>query len=393
MGVTPQFRLPWPERPDAADGPSSLKKLAQAIEAVISSINSPVIHPGILQYRLNDFSVVASKQATPVALDRSMYKYGNWTTDANGHPRVPVSGRYMITAEMSYVVDPDENRFVGVFFNGAPSLLPNLASLVEGVVSNSTVLQVAGAADLKAGDTVGLYTWQYSGGTLVCTTALLSVDLFSDYPLASYRIGHADYTSAGNRVTTYTITPAPETLVGDWLYIIHEHFRETSDINPDWTGWEQIVAPQLTGTIASGGAQWSIWRRKHAGAASYTVTLPNARYVRASLLTIRQLGDAVPVVSPLVPQRAAASPSVISVPGGQAGKLIVSIALQNTASVTFTPPPTVTGPATHWFSVPSIAGTTFFSVAASDSAASTAPIVFSWPVADAGRIGGVTLSF
>jgi hypothetical protein len=232
------------------------------------------------------------------------------------------------------------------------------------------------------------YCIQYYGGNPVAATN-------------SYQIGHADYIHGmGTAVTTYTITPEPATAVGDWMYFIHLHYREFADITPTMpAGWTQVIAPQLAGTLAGGGLQWGIWRKKRAaGDTSYTVTLSSARVVRASIITVRQPNDNLPTLSAFTAARGGLNPARVTVPGGvavQPGALVLSVGLENMGSTFPTQPPTVTG-GNSWYWVGNVGNERFFFAVATRSytdAMNTDPVVFNWNTADVGQIGGISMIF
>lgn len=208
-------------------------------------------------------------------------------------------------------------------------------------------------------------------------------------------IGHSDYSSGSSKVASYTLPPPSSIINGDWMYLVHFNVRDTADFDAALpAGWTNLVPTQRVGTTAS-GIEWSIWRKKYAGEANVTVTVSGTKFARATLICVRQPTDATPMVSSYVPVRAAANPSVISVPGAIANTTAISIAVNHQPSAApFTQPPTISGPATAWFTAPGSNDNMFIAVAQGASpVVNTSNVGFSWPQGDAGQVGGVTLSF
>ena len=394
MGQTDIYKLRWPERTGvAADGPDGYQDLATDIEnqmirmrsrtfaqGQITIPNTP-IPPGQTK-NIFDFNL-----APPVAgwiqvewWWSAQWKAGTWhggTANASlGVPGLQQSTRASRWSNVGFAMN---GQYCGRLAN------PTLNRLGQRFLLNITTDSGSDPAGNWAVFRAG-YCIEYYGGN---PTALTN----------AYQIGHRDYNSVDTKVTSYSLTPEPATVVGDWVYIVHEHYRETADITPTMpAGFVQVFAPQAAGAIA-GGIQWGVWRKKRAaGDAAYTVTLATARYVRATIITVRQPNDNLPTVGTFVGARSGLNPSRITVPGGvavQPGALVLTIAAQNTTSTAATQPPSVTG-SNLWYSIPSTGSTTTMLAIATRSytdAMNTDPVVFGWTTADSGRVGGVSLIF
>jgi len=384
-----------PKGAKGATGPAGtstppVKSFASRNLAINGSQSGTLVANG---WWLQNLSTRADEINSPIAGTSGAYSFVN-----------PLPWSYLVTVEMRITNYSGANRLVvQIVRYRADSVAEEISRHTK--PANDASFNVSAVYNhINPADK--LLIMGYSQVDFGAFTSILSVAPIGPLTLPAQVVDHVDYTSAGTRVTSYTLTPTNYTsaagggvLADDWMYLIHEHYRETADITPSLpAGWTEVVAPQVSGTAAA-GLQWSIWRKKRvSGETGYTVGLSTARYVRATLITVRQRNDDMPIISALAAPRAAANPSVLTVPGGiQAvpGALIVAVALQNTAAISFTPPPTVPGALTYQYSVPASASTTFLAVATQQVSVAglIAPAVFNWTLADAGVIGGVQLVF
>jgi hypothetical protein len=177
VGETTKYKFPWPELTDPANGPQDIKDLAIAVDTVLASIVASASTPGILRYRSAAFNFAVSGGIIPINVDRSLFTYGTWTLNTYGHPIVPVSGRYILNAQLVFAPRVEGNRCLSICINGAA--VGGASDLKQGIASNSTPLAVSVVRNLKVGDNVGLYGWQSSTTPLSCGTAILSVNLLA----------------------------------------------------------------------------------------------------------------------------------------------------------------------------------------------------------------------
>jgi len=212
--------------------------------------------------------------------------------------------------------------------------------------------------------------------------------------------GHVDYNSAGSTVSSYSITPPVSSNIivpGDWMYLVHMNYYSAT--NPTVTppqGWEVLV-PQQPRTTSPEGISWGIWRKKYVAGDVCDVGLSLATYVRASLIVVRQQTDERPVLSNMVAPRQGVGPSKITVPGGLAESISMTVAMQHTPGVWTAPPPTVASPGKYWFTTGAPGTENIWQCFAWNGppVTNTGPIDFTWSGVnpDAGQIAGITLSW
>jgi hypothetical protein len=195
---------------------------------------------------------------------------------------------------------------------------------------------------------------------------------------------------------TYNANFPAASAVNDWIYCFHIQ---------DWTVAEAAPAPSTWTLIANGsngaqgnGTQWFIWRHRKTtvGDTFITVTMPSAHTCRCLCIAVTYSLDGYTFGNNM-PARAAANPSVSTIPGINniypKGSLVLTTLFNRNTDAGLTPPPTVTGTTTYNTTVPSTQNpmqiVTASKILASDQSIQNA--VVSWTGADFGQIGGVQL--
>lgn len=171
MGQTTKFKLPWPEMNQSSDGPGAFRRLAEATEAALTSVDSA---PGIMRHRAATFNMPSDAEVSPITLDTLTYSTGTWTWPQYGHPALPITGRWLIIGYIAFYPNTNGARCLSLSINGGA--LSGGGVVVDGIAGHSGIVNVVAARRLGAGTRVGLYGWQSSGVTLACTEAHLSIN-------------------------------------------------------------------------------------------------------------------------------------------------------------------------------------------------------------------------
>lgn len=174
MGETTKYKLPWPEMNSSSDGPGAFRNLAEKTETAFNTVTVPPI--GMMRHRVADFNVLGDSKTVPFTLDYTTYATGSWTLGSYGHIILPKTGRYILSMSVVYsnVANAVGSRFAGIYLDGAPLAGAGVISPYNSghsVALNVTVVRSIGTKRL-----VGLWGWQNSGKTIVCTEAHLSVN-------------------------------------------------------------------------------------------------------------------------------------------------------------------------------------------------------------------------